>query len=334
MSPITIGIDARTFQCAESVARGIGHYSRHHLHAAARLQPDWHFACYHETDEIPQPLGSLAQFPNVSFRCVDDFEPDQADIVHICDPMGLQRGFDSPMRVFKGGKRFSVTFYDLIPMHLYFKAWNEPLRQYYLLRLAQYVKSGATFLTISGYTGSDLIRQTRVSPERVKIIMAGLNSNFSRLRPGAVEAAQVMARYGIRKPYFLHVGALDPHKNFETSAAAFNACRQMADARLVVVGQKAGELARYAAHCSAKGQRDIVFTGYLPREELDILYQEAVALLFMSRFEGFGFPVLEAMAAGCPVITSNVTSIPEVAGDAAILWTPEMRGASATQCWT
>jgi hypothetical protein len=111
-------------------------------------------------------------------------------------------------------------------------------------------------------------------------------------------------------------------KNFDTSAAAFNDCRRRIDAQLVVVGQKAGALARIADHCCAKGLRNIVFTGYIQRQELDILYREAVALLFMSRFEGFGFPVLEAMAAGCPVITSNATSIPEVAGDAAVLLEP------------
>src|SRR6185436_17366874 len=67
---------------------------------------------------------------------------------------------------------------------------------------------------------------------------------------------------------------------------------------------------------------DIIFTGFIPRVELEALYQDATALLFLSRYEGFGFPVLEAMAQGCPVITTNVTSLPEVAGDAAITFDP------------
>ena len=327
MSPVTIAIDARTFEYEESNARGIGHYSRRHLQAAAQLKPDWRFACYADSAEMQRELGSLSQLSNVSFRRIDEFAPEEADIVHICDPMSIQRGFDSPMRVFKNGRRFSATFYDLIPLHLYFKAWSEALRRHYLLRLEQLVRGGATFLAISEYTGRDLIRQARISAERVKVVMAGLNSTPPPTAATAVTAAQTLERLGICKPYFLHVGALDPHKNFETSAAAFRACRQEMDARLVVVGQKTGELARHAAHCAASGQRDIIFTGYLLREELDLLYQEAVALLFMSRFEGFGFPVLEAMAAGCPVIASRATSIPEVAGDAAILLEPgDMQG--------
>jgi glycosyltransferase involved in cell wall biosynthesis len=322
MTSVTIAVDARTFYYEDSLARGIGHYSRHHLEALAALRPDWRFTCYGETSAIPSSLQALARRSNVDFHCADDFDPDEADIIHLCDPMGVQRGFDAPLRVFRGGKRYTATFYDLIPLHLYFRAWDEPLRRQYLSRLEQCVNSGATFLAISAYTGMDLIRQTRVCPERVKVIMAGLNTRAAHETASPDRDAEILARFGIRSPFFLHVGALDPHKNFETSAAAFKECRRRIDAQLVVVGQKAGALARMAEHCRAKGQPDIVFTGYIQRRELDILYREAVALLFMSRFEGFGFPVLEAMAAGCPVITSNATSIAEVAGDAAVLLEP------------
>lgn len=323
MRPVTIGVDARTFYYADSIARGIGHYSRYHLMAVAQCRPAWQFICYAEFRDIPKPLAGLALLPNVTFRLIDEFSPDQVDILHLCDPMSFHRGYDSPVRLFKGADRITATFYDLIPLHLYFPTWSELQRTHYRLRLAQFVESAITFLAISGFTGADLIKETGVSPERVRVIMAGLNASPADCIPNRQQVEEALQRLGIAKPFFLHVGALDPHKNFDASATAFLACRERTPVRLVVVGEKSGALAGYEAFCAENRISDIIFTGFISREDLEILYQEAVALLFMSKFEGFGFPVLEAMARGCPVITSNVTSIPEVAGDAAILLAPE-----------
>lgn len=323
MRPVTIGIDARTFYYADSIARGIGHYSRYHLQAIVKQCPEWRFICFSEWENIPKVLEFLIDAPNVSFCLVDDYVPDMVDILHICDPMSLPQGFDSPFRIFKGSNKITVTFYDLIPLHFYFSSWSEQHRNLYLLRLEQFCKSTAVALTISAFTGSDLIREKGISPDRVKVIMAGLNASTSGTRPDKLQVTDALNRLGITKPFFLHVGALDPHKNFDASAAAFVACREQATLQLVVVGEKAGALAGYEAFCREQNITDIVFTGFISREDLEIVYQEAVALLFMSKFEGFGFPVLEAMAKGCPVITSNVTSIPEVAGDAAIMLAPD-----------
>lgn len=323
MRSVTIGVDARTFYYADSIARGIGHYSRYHLMAVAHCRPAWQFICYAEFRDIPKSLEGLALLPNVTFRLIDEFSPDQVDLLHICDPMSLHLGYDSPVRLFKGANKITATFYDLIPLHLYFPVWSELQRTHYRLRLAQFVESAITFLAISGFTGADLIKETGVSPERVRVIMAGLNASPADCIPNRQQVEEALQRLGIAKPFFLHVGALDPHKNFDASATAFLACRERTPVRLVVVGEKSGALAGYEAFCAENRISDIIFTGFISREDLEILYQEAVALLFMSKFEGFGFPVLEAMARGCPVITSNVTSIPEVAGDAAILLAPE-----------
>src|SRR4030095_10654976 len=119
-----------------------------------------------------------------------------------------------------------------------------------------------------------------------------------------------------------HVGALDPHKNFETVINSLAQIRPQASAQLVVVGEKSHYTKQIADFIAGLKMRDIIFTGFIPRSDLEVLYQEAISLLSLSHYEGFGFPVLEAMAQGCPVITTNVTSIPEVVGDAALMFGP------------
>jgi hypothetical protein len=205
MAPVTIGVDAHAF--TNSLA-GASTLRLNHLEALADLRPDWRLTCYGETSDIPSSLQALAQRSNVDFHCADDFDPDEADIVHLCDPMGVQRGFDAPVRVFRGAKRYTATFYDLIPLHLYFRAWDKPLRRQYLSRLEQCVKSGTKFWR-SPHTPAR-IRQTHVP--RARPSHHGRPQHPGRVRDRKPDlVADTLARYGIRRP-FLHVGALDPQK--------------------------------------------------------------------------------------------------------------------------
>lgn len=314
----TIGIDARTFDYPDSMARGIGHYSLHHVRALFARRPEWDFILYTEFADPGAAAKGLERFSNVSIRAASTYRPADVDLVHLCDPMGFHYGYDSPFVVFRGARRLTVTFYDLIPLHLYFHSWSELMRRLYLRRLEQCVASGALCLAISAFTAEDLIRRTEMAADRTRVILAGLNTaaRESDGRPPS-DAAATLARLGVEPPFFLHVGALDPHKNFATVLAAFTDLRREFAAQLVVVGDKSGALARAAAQCASEGRRDVVFTGFIPRVDLENLYRGATALLCLSRFEGFGFPVLEAMAHGCPVIASCAASIPEVAGEAA-----------------
>jgi glycosyltransferase involved in cell wall biosynthesis len=318
----TIGVDARTFDYPDSLARGIGHYALNHLQSLCECRPDWRFICYTEFPEPPAALKRLEGRANVHFREAAAFEPSQVDLVHLCDPMGFHFGYDSPFGAFRAAGRMSLTFYDLIPLHLYFPSWSELMRRLYRRRLAQCIDSGATCLAISAFTAEDLIRHTGIAAERVKVILAGLNTASAASPTPLPPFSDTLVRLGVERPYFLHVGALDPHKNFETTLSAFRALRRETTAQLVVVGDRSGALARTAAQCAAQGWRDVIFTGFIPRGDLENLYRGAAALVCMSRLEGFGFPVLEAMARGCPVIASRAASIPEVAGDAAVLLPP------------
>ncbi|MER3522543.1 MAG: hypothetical protein C4326_00385 [Ignavibacteria bacterium] len=318
---VIIGVDARTFQYQESVSRGIGHYSFSHLLHVARLRPDWQFVLYRESDNIPSSMEPLLALPNVTTKSVDEYTSNAIDLFHVCDPLNALFGFDSPFRLFPA-ERMTVTFYDLTPLRLYFPVMPESFQTAYRQRLRQLQQSGATLLAISQYTRDDLIREGIVPADRVEVVMAGLNQSVGPKSFPSDSVRELKSRLSISKPFFLHVGALDPHKNFETTLKAFVTCSKRMPCQLVVVGRLEHHLKAYADQVKSKKIKNVIFTGFLSREELEVLYAEARGLLFMSLYEGFGFPVLEAMARGCPVIASNCTSIPEVAGDAAILLPP------------
>lgn len=327
-SPV-LGVDARTFYLNDSTSRGIGHYALHHLEVLARLQPDWRFVLLSDKDESNRSVERLMKLPNLRVKLHADIGDEDVDLFHIPDPMNTTHGFDSPMRLLPGTPA-SVLFHDLTPLRFYWDNWTGTTKDIYRARLDQLERRPCAVLTNSEFTRLDLLKATGIAPDRVHAVLAGLNRAESPVAPDATMVPLVKQKYGITKPFFLHVGALDPHKNFETVIHAMGRVWARHPVQLVVVGEKDHYLKAIAEHAAKMKIKDILFTGFIPRPDLEVLYREAVALLFLSKYEGFGFPVLEAMAQGCPVITSNVTSLPEVAGDAALLFAPtDIAGVSA-----
>jgi glycosyltransferase involved in cell wall biosynthesis len=143
-------------------------------------------------------------------------------------------------------------------------------------------------------------------------------------RPSA-EVEQVKKALDISAPYFLFVGTPQPRKNIARVVEAFLAVtRKVERVQLVIAGKSTPELGKLRrAHQAAFASGRVVATGYVSDDDLACLYSGCIALVFPSLYEGFGIPVLEAMACGAPVITSNTTALPEAAGDAALLVDPE-----------
>jgi glycosyltransferase involved in cell wall biosynthesis len=315
-----IGIDARTFYYPESAARGVGQYSFYHLYHVMKCLPDVSFLLYVESLEAPDILKPLIELPNVHLRFVDDYVPSDTDLFHICDPMTELSGFDSPMRLFRHD-RTTATFYDLIPIRCYADIWKRITIDAYLRRLSQLIKRNCQILAISEFTKQDLIAYSNIPEHRVSIISSGLNTSADNFNSQKT-LIFLKEKLGISKPYFLHVGAHDEHKNFMIALAAFIECRKLHDIQFVVAGKMGGALEYTRNLIEEKNIQDIIFTDFVSRDELEALYSGATATLFLSSYEGFGLPVLEAFANQCPVITTNVTSIPEVAGNAALLCDP------------
>ena len=185
-----------------------------------------------------------------------------------------------------------------------------------------FVRAANAIIAVSRHTRRDLVELYGVAPEKIHVIYEGIDASF---RPaGEAEVAAVTARYSPGRPYLLMVGTLEPRKNH---AVALHALARLKAAglrhRLVIAGGRGWLFEPIRRLVDELGLADDVsFGGYVPAADLPALYTGAACVLLPSLYEGFGFPVLEAMACAAPVVCSNVSSLPEVAGDAALLVDP------------
>ncbi len=186
------------------------------------------------------------------------------------------------------------------------------------------VRQAAAVLTVSEFSKRDIVRRYRVPPEKVVVAPNAAEPMFRPLRDEAKLAA-VRARYGTGARFILCVGALQPRKNLKTLIAVYVRLRRAGaiSHKLVLVGREGWLYDDIFAAARASGYADeLVFTGYVPDDDLVALYNAADLFVYPSLFEGFGIPPLEAMSCGTPVVTSNASSLPEVVGDAALLVNP------------
>ena len=161
-----------------------------------------------------------------------------------------------------------------------------------------------------------------VPAEKITVIYEAASPNFTPQSEEAIAAAR--ERYGLPARYILSVGTIEPRKNLGRVLIAFErlAGEGLADA-FVIVGKKGWLYDDFFAQLDCSPVRDrVIFPGWVADEDLPAVYSGAAALAFPSEFEGFGLPVLEAMACGAPVVCSNTSSLPEIAGDAALLVDP------------
>ncbi len=190
-------------------------------------------------------------------------------------------------------------------------------------------RAAAHILTVSGYSQERIAAVYGVPRERITAIAHGAPPRFFD-SPTAADLARVWARYGVRDPYILAHVTTQPYKNAPMLLEAFAALRRNLpyDVQLVSYGgmHDGGDALRARIH--ALGIADaVVFAGRVEDADLPALYHAAAVFAYPSRYEGFGLPVLEAMASGVPVVTSTAASLPEVAGDAALLVNPHDRDA-------
>jgi glycosyltransferase involved in cell wall biosynthesis len=179
-------------------------------------------------------------------------------------------------------------------------------------------------LTVSEASKRDILRFFDVAPEKVVVIHNAIDERFLA-PPNAERMELVKQRYQLDHPFVLYVGNIKPHKNIERLIAAFGRARLECDdhLKLIIIGDEISKYPglRQQVH-RHKLDKHVRFLGFQPMETLAAFYRLARAFVFPSLYEGFGLPPLEAMACGTPVVTSNVSSLPEVAGGAALLVDP------------
>jgi glycosyltransferase involved in cell wall biosynthesis len=198
----------------------------------------------------------------------------------------------------------------------------------WLDRLDRAVQQAAGIVAVSEATRRDLLELYPVDPERVAVIHHGVDAD--RFRPAPPEEVErIRRRHGIEGPYLLFLGGLEPRKNLPALVRAWSRLPDDTRPGLVLAGASVPwnpegrtELHRTLASLAAPVRDRVTLTGYVGHRDKVALLTGARALAFPSLYEGFGFPILEAMAVGTPVVTSDVSSMPEVAGDAAVLVDP------------
>jgi len=179
-------------------------------------------------------------------------------------------------------------------------------------------------IAVSESTKADLIQQYAIPAEKIVVTPEAASEIFRPVSDPAL-VQSTLRRYHIEGPYLLGVGNLQPRKNLKRLIAAYAQLRRETawPHRLVLVGQKAWRNQTILEVIERAGlHRQVILTGYVTDEELPVLYSAADLFIYPSLYEGFGLPVLEAMACGTPVICANTSSLPEVAGEAAMLVDP------------
>jgi glycosyltransferase involved in cell wall biosynthesis len=186
-------------------------------------------------------------------------------------------------------------------------------------------------MTVSESSKRDILRFVDTAPEKIDVIYNAYDERFA-IDPLEEDVVRVGERYQLQSEFVLYAGNVKPHKNLERLIEAFYLVRKrgLDHLKLVLIGD---DISKYTALRRAVHQyqlhKYVRFLGYLPEETLAVMYRLAAVFVFPSLYEGFGLPPLEAMASGTPVVTSNVSSLPEVAGDAAVLVDPYDPGAIA-----
>ncbi len=327
--PLRIAIDARRIRDF-----GIGTYIRNLVHGLAALDRDNHYLLVVQRAGEPDfaalpPNFELAVYPRADtdwinhysfFFFLKELAPDVTHVPVNVIPLLMPRPY-------------VVTIHDMSSL-LYADHVQRSSFRLFLFRRG--LLRAARVIAVSAATRRDVESLLGVPRERIRQIYDAPDPNFQRPGRGEgdgeqAERRRILERYQIQYPFLLYAGAVRPQKNIPRLVEAFAVLRGdlerhpvYKDLRLIIIGD---ELSKYPAVRRAVIKtrvEDVVrFLGFVPLETLRVFFEAASAFVFPSLYEGFGLPPLEAMASGTPVVTSHVSSLPEVVGDAAAFVNPE-----------
>jgi glycosyltransferase involved in cell wall biosynthesis len=197
------------------------------------------------------------------------------------------------------------------------------VRKYYKYFFPKFARKATRIATVSQFSKQDIVSQYTINPSSIDVVYNGCNNFYQPVDENCKR--ETKQKFSKSCDYFLFVGSLHPRKNISRLFEAFDKFKsaQSTDVKLLIVGEKYyWTSAIKRTYINMKFKEDVIFTGRLSTEELRDVLGSAIALTYVPYFEGFGIPILEAMNCDTPVITSNVTSMPEVAQDAALLVDP------------
>lgn len=215
-----------------------------------------------------------------------------------------------------------VVIHDLNFEH-YPKDLPKLVLKYYKYFVPKFIKKASHIATVSEYSKRDIINLYSTDENKITVVHNGVNEVYGPIE--ASDIPKIKGKYTKGENYFLYVGALHQRKNLVNLFKAFDSYKKthQTPTKLLIVGNKMWWTKSIEGTYNAmQFKDDVVFHSHMSTIELKEVYGAALALVYVSYFEGFGIPIIESFACGTPVITSNVTSMPEVAGDAALIINP------------
>ncbi len=314
-----IGVDIRS---AEGARAGKGVYTFNLLRALLHIDRENEYVLYSRTK-----IAGFSQFKNVSqkmisapgflwhHKAIKDIKRRKVDLFWAPSsyiiPALLPKSIHS-----------IITVHDLVSF-LFANSHNKKATIIEKIFLKRAAKKANTILTVSENTKEDLIEILDIDHQKIHTVYCASSERFPSLT--SEEAQKFKQKTNLPKNFFLAVGTLEPRKNYISLIHAFREIhRKNPHYHLIIVGGEGWDYqAVYDLVQEYSLKKYVHFLGYLSSKSLNGLYRSAKALVFPSYYEGFGIPPLEAMSCGCPVITSNVASIPEVTGKAALYINPE-----------
>ncbi len=325
-----IGIDVTA---AVSQGGGIGRYTREIVRALAKVgsENEYHLYSAKRPKETSIP-NSLPTGPNFSYHEAPLSERWLYRIWYrmslpipvqwITGNLDLLHSPDFVLPPLRDNIPSLLTVHDLSFVH-YPETFTDNLVRYLNNIVPRSIEAASHILADSQSTKDDLLAIWGVSPEKVTVLYSGVDSMFRPVTDNHL-LQDARRRYGLGdEPYLLTVGTVQPRKNYQVLARAFKSISQNHSHNLVIVGGM-GWLHKQLLEEIEKQDlvHRVILTGFVDDSDLPALYSGATLFTFPSLYEGFGLPLLEAMACGVPVISSNASSLPEVTGKAAVLLSP------------
>lgn len=328
MPAVKIAIDIRRM-----TEFGVGTYIRNVVRTLGRLDHENQFLLIGSPAKVEE-IGSLP--PN--FHTVALFAPDRSvqgyrefrtalkrldcDLVHIPNLFSVPRLLPCP---------YVMTVHDVLQHMSRAREQTGFWRSLHFQMTKRVLGGAARIFAVSNFTRNEIEKLFEIPPDRVEVVYNAIDERFLHGHASAADRDLIARRYQVTYPFLLYAGRVSPHKNVVRTIEAFSALKTelerdqaYPDLKLIIIGDDLSgnpDLRRTVVRSGV--QNDVRFLGFVPIEVLRIFYDAAKIFVFPSLYEGFGLPPLEAMAHGTPVVTSNVSSLPEVVGNAAVLVNPE-----------
>jgi glycosyltransferase involved in cell wall biosynthesis len=305
-----VGLDIRMLQNS-----GIGTYLRGLLSGLGALGLDKELALFGSKPEGGR-LGQIFSAPIYSIQ-------EQFQYPAQLKQCRLWHAPHYNVPLWKGKTRLVVTIHDIIHW-IFRKQFLSQLQIAYAgFMLKKAITSADHIIAVSHHTKKDLIEHFRAQEQKITVIHEGVDESYRELSPEELQPAfeKIRTKYKIPQDFFLYVGLIKPHKNVLMLVRLFRKLKEQGKIRasLVLIGRKDKTYpSGYEELASLSSTKDIVYLPLIDPQELKVFYNQALALVHPSLYEGFGLTLLEAMSVGTPVLTTNSSSIPEVVGDAAL----------------